>query len=138
MTNESASGDALRGMMSKAREKLAAARRELDGGFSGEASSRAYYAVFHALSAVLASRRLAFSSHAQTLGAFNRQFVKTGIFPPETTRQLQRLFEDRQTADYDWASVMDPQTAAEDVADAGRILDACAAYLAKTVPEFGD
>jgi hypothetical protein len=32
-------------------------------------------------------------------GAFNREFVKTGAFRSAATKQLQRLFEDRQMAD---------------------------------------
>lgn len=88
-------------MMAKANEKLGAARREMDAGFYGEVASRAYYAVFHAISAALFSRGITYSSHAQVVGEFNRNFVKTGEFSADTTRKLQRLFEDRQTADYD-------------------------------------
>ena len=65
--------DVLRAMLRKAREKLASARKNLDSGFYGDVASRAYYAAFHAISAVLADRGLTFSSHAQTLGAFNRE-----------------------------------------------------------------
>jgi uncharacterized protein (UPF0332 family) len=101
----------------------------LPPGFDGEASSRAYYAVFHAITAVLATRGLAFSSHAQTIGAFNREFVKTGLFPSGTTRILQRLFEDRQVADYEWIVSVDRQTAREDVANAQTLVEACAQYV---------
>ena len=128
--------DVLRAMMGKAREKLASSKLELVNRLAGEASSRAYYAVFHALTAVLASKGLSLSSHAETLGAFNREFVKTGVFPIETTRKLQRLFEDRQMADYDWANTVDSQTASEDVAEAEGILEACEAYLLKTVQGY--
>jgi len=40
-----ASAESLRAIMAKADEKLMAAKRELESGFPGEASSRAYYAV---------------------------------------------------------------------------------------------
>ena len=125
-------------MMKKAREKLAASKLELSNSLMGEAASSAYYAVFHALTAVLASKGLSFSSHAQTLGMFNREFVKTGDFPVETTRKIQHLFEDRQMADYDWANTVDSQTAAEDVADSEGILQACDSYLLKTVHGYAD
>lgn len=136
MSAEPVSLDALRGMMAKARQKLAAAEREHAAGFSGEAVSRAYYAVFHAVSAALAAKRLSFSSHGQVLGAFNREFVKTGVFPTGTTRGLQRLFEHRQMADYDWTSATDPQTAAEDLADATAIVQACEDYLRQSVSGY--
>ena len=120
-----ANAETLRAILAKADEKPASAERDLAADFPGDASSRAYYAVFHAITAALATRGLSFSSHAQTIGAFNREFVKTGVLSPNTTRQLQRLFEDRQTADYDWVTVVDAQTATEDVANARTIVEAC-------------
>lgn len=102
MTSQSAEPAILRAMLGKADEKLSAARAANWDGFFGEAASCSYYAAFHAASAVLAQKGLAFSSHAQVMGAFNREFVKTAILPADTTRRIQRLFEDRQTADYDW------------------------------------
>jgi uncharacterized protein (UPF0332 family) len=124
-----ASKESLRAIMAKAEEKLAAAERELTAGFAGEASSRAYYAVFHAITAALAMKGLSFSSHQQTIGAFNREFVKTGVFPPETTRWLQRLFDDRHTADYDWLTTVDMETATEDVANAKMLVIACRKHI---------
>lgn len=129
MSADRLNSDNLKAMMAKANEKLAAADRELSGGFYGEAASRAYYSVFHALSAVLATQGLSFSSHSQTLGAFNKHFVKTEIFPIGTTRKLQRLFEDRQVADYDWIHTVDAETAEEDVTAASDIVKACAEYI---------
>ncbi len=133
MSAENLSSDNLNAIMAKAHEKLAAANRELSGGFYGEAASRAYYAVFHALSAVLATQGLSFSSHSQTLGGFNKHFVKTAIFPAETTRKLQRLFEDRQIADYDWIHTVDAETAEDDVNAASEIVKACAEYIKSSV-----
>jgi len=121
--------EVLRGMMNKANEKLAAAKMDIKTGFFGDASSRAYYAAFHAVSAILASHGLTFSSHAQTLGTFNREFVKTGIFPSDSFRKVQRLFEDRQVADYDWNRSVDKETAEKDVADAEWLVNECRSYL---------
>ena len=129
MTQQAVTRDILEKMLAKSREKLGAAERELAGEHYGEAASRAYYAVFHALSAVLATKGLSYSSHSQTLGGFNKHFVKEGLFEKTTTRKLQRLFEDRQIADYDWIDTVDAETGEEDVNDAKSIVDACEAYL---------
>lgn len=128
-----ATPQALRAMLKKARQKLAAARKDMESGFFGDACSRAYYATFHAVSAVLAHHGLAFSSHSQTLAAFNREFVKTAVFPSDTFRKLQRLFEDRQFADYDWTREIDNQTAQKNLDDAQWLIDACTDYLEKTL-----
>lgn len=129
MTGFNSSPDILKAMLAKADEKLAAARRDLNDGFYGEVSSRAYYAVFHAISAVLASRGMTFSSHAQVIGAFNKEFVKTAVFSADTTRKLQRLFEDRQISDYDCAGKIDKETARADFDDALALVNVCRDYL---------
>lgn len=116
-------------MLSKAADKLAAAERDLAAGACAEAVSRAYYAVFHAMCAALATRGLSFSSHAQTIGAFNREFVRTGVFAPHVTRIVQQLFDDRHTADYDWLNDIESAVACEDVAAATRLVEECRRYV---------
>jgi uncharacterized protein (UPF0332 family) len=118
------------GLLAHARAKLQAARVLLEADAPGDAASRAYYAAFHAVSAALLARGLAFSSHSQVLGAFNRDFVHAGDFPRDFTAILTRLFEDRQTGDYDPASPLETADAERDVRDAERIVEAVATHLA--------
>lgn len=116
-------------MVGHARRKLQAARILLSGGAPADAASRCYYAAFHAVSAVLLARGLAYSSHSQVLGAFNRDLVRPGHFPPEFTTILTRLFEDRQTGDYDPTPGLGPDEASRDLADAERVVDEIERYL---------
>ena len=125
--------ESLRAMLEKAFGKLATARKDLEYGYFDDVCSRAYYGAFHAVSAVLAEKGLAFSSHAQTLGAFNREFVKSGIFTADTFRKLQRLYEDRQTGDYDLSRNIDRETAKKDLVDAEWLIDTCRKYLEEKV-----
>lgn len=94
-----------------------------------DAVSRAYYAVFHAMNAALISRGLSFSSHAQTIGVFNREFVKSGVFPKEYSQIIQDLFEDRQAGDYDVDTIIDEQTARESIDKAEIIISGIERYL---------
>ena len=119
----------LRQILEKAESKLKTARIDFDNGQYDDAISRAYYAVFHAISAALLSRQLVFSSHSQVVGAFNKEFVKAGIVPKEFTAIIQRLFADRQTGDYDIIDVIDKETAAEGIRNAVTILSAIRSYL---------
>lgn len=118
-------------MLSKAREKLKTAQIDFDNERYEDSVSRAYYAVFHSISAVLLSKGLHFSSHGQTIGAFNKEFIKTQKFPASFTRTIRKLFKERQTSDYDFESYIDADIAKEDLAEAGKIIDACEEYLAK-------
>jgi uncharacterized protein (UPF0332 family) len=116
-------------MLAKADQKLGVARRACDAGEWDEASSRAYYAAFHAVAAVLRQRGLTFSSHGQTLGSFNRECVRTGELPADFTKALTRLYRDRQVADYECINMVDEPTARQDLSDTERIVAACRSLL---------
>ncbi len=113
----------------KARHKLDTARLLLSNDRNDDAVSRAYYAVYHGISAVLLSKRLVFSSHSQVIGAFNREFVKTGIFPADFTKKIQRLFDFRQAGDYAVDPSIDHETAKTLTDDAGMIIESIERYL---------
>ena len=93
--------DQLQLMIGKAFRSIAAAHRNIEEGDYDFASSRAYYAAFYAMEAVLLTKGLAYSKHAGVISAFNQHFIKTDIFPKEFSKLITRLFRERQTGDYD-------------------------------------
>lgn len=113
----------------KAKEKMKTARIDYDFQRYEDSISRAYYAVFHAISAVLLSKGLHYSSHSQTIGYFNKEFIKTGVFPKEFSKNIQKLFNDRQTGDYGFEIFSEPDTAKEDMEMAEKIIKACEDYV---------
>lgn len=129
MKLQSLEPEILQAMISKAEEKLASARISFESGFYDDASSRAYYSAFHAVSAALGARGLVYSSHGQTLGAFNKEFVKTGVIEQEAFRRLQKLFANRQIGDYDASSSIDRDQAKRDLDEARWIVDRCKALM---------
>jgi len=68
--------------------------------------SRTYYAMFYSTQAALLTKNLSFSSHKGVISAFGEHFVKTGIFPKEMGRELNRAFEKRQIGDYEYTFVI--------------------------------
>lgn len=123
--------DVIKAMLSKAHEKLKTALIDFDNKRYDDSVSRSYYAVYHAISAVLLSKGLHFSSHGQTIGAFNREFVKIKKFPAVFTKMIEKLFNERQTGDYDFESYIDEDIAQEDLTHAEDILKSCEEYLKK-------
>lgn len=119
-------------VLAKAGEKLRVAEMLLANGAWDDAVSRAYYAAFHAISALHLSKGQVYSSHAQSIGRFNKDFVKTEISPKEFSAILTRLFEDRQSGDYDLSGLVTAEDARRDVEDAKRFLDAIIDYLGTT------
>ena len=62
--------------------------------------SRSYYAMFYCVQALLSKEDIRTSKHSGAIAAFNRKFVKKGIFDKEFSRWLQEAFDLRQRADY--------------------------------------
>lgn len=91
--------------------------------------NRAYYAMFYALLALLATRQLGTSKHSGALRLFDREFVKTGLFPPELSRSLRLAFNRRQTHDYSEMIEVDESMAEETLSEARIFVEAIEAYL---------
>jgi uncharacterized protein len=125
-------------MLSKAHEKLETSKILLQSRSFDDSVSRSYYAVFHAMSAVLISKGLIFSSHSQAIGAFNREFVKTGIFPKVYSEIIQGLFEDRQIGDYEIDTSINEVIAQESIGYAETIVSDIEHYLEKKSKESDD
>lgn len=68
--------------LERARVDLLAAESNIQQGFHSVAISRAYYAMFYAASALLASKGLSRSKHSGVHSAFGEQFVKAGLIEP--------------------------------------------------------
>jgi len=131
MTDGGSNIDIIKLMLRKGHEKLETARLNFNNERYDDTVSRAYYEVYHTISAVLMSMGLHFSSHKETIGAFNKEFIKPGTFPGYFFRIIQKLFLERHTSDYDFVGHIDPEIAREDLDMVMEMLDACELYLAK-------
>ena len=86
--------------LEQAEEALAAAQSNLVGGFERSAISRAYYSMFYAVLALLATTRTETSRHGMAIAQFDQHYVKTALFTKEYSRSLHEAFLHRQKADY--------------------------------------
>ena len=87
--------------LEQADESLEAASILLDQGLIRPSVNWAYYAMFYAVLALLAGRKKETSKHSGAISLFDREFVKTGIFPKNLSRWLHGAFDLRQRADYE-------------------------------------
>ena len=99
-------------------EILAAAAQHSD------AISRAYYAVFHAASALLASIGRSSRTHDGLRALIGEHFVRPGILDPAHGRALSRLAADRNDAEYNVAAVFRDEDVREALAHAAAFLAA--------------
>lgn len=72
----------------KARRSLATADDLRARGDYDFAASRAYYAMFYVAEALLWTLNQSYSSHAATLGAYGKEFAKTGRLDPKYHKWL--------------------------------------------------
>lgn len=86
--------------LDRADSSLQAARLLFDANLPDDVASRAYYASFHAASALLLSDGLSFTSHSGVLRAISLNFVKTGRLDRRHGKNLNWLAELRQVGDY--------------------------------------
>lgn len=86
--------------ISLATEDLGAATDNLRLGHFRVAVSRAYYAMFYAVTAVLGSRGQWRSKHQGLIAAFGEYLVKPGLVEPRYGRMLHDAFEVRMDSDY--------------------------------------
>ncbi|MDX1631044.1 MAG: HEPN domain-containing protein [Thermoanaerobaculia bacterium] len=81
-------------------EEIAAAERLLESDLARVALTRVYFALFHAVRALLYAHGHEPRSHAGARTLFGRHFVKEGAFTPADGRLLTRLQRQREKADY--------------------------------------
>ena len=71
-------------------------------------SNRLYYAVYHAISALLIHDGHQVNTHHGSYAMFGQQYVKTGILPAEYGRLYNQLQTMREQSDYNCAFEADP------------------------------
>lgn len=115
--------------LTQARETLREAEILRAAAAQRGAINRAYYAMFYALLALLATRQLGTSKHSGAIGLFDREFVKPGLFAVDLSRALHLAFDRRQSQDYGEWIALEVGALDETLSDAQRFIEAVEAYL---------
>jgi uncharacterized protein (UPF0332 family) len=89
----------IRSQWTKSIRSIAAAEAILETD-PDSAASRAYYAAFHGVTAVLAGRGMEFTKHTAVRAALHRDLIQSGALPVELGRDYDFLLDLRETADY--------------------------------------
>jgi len=120
--------------LSKARyqhgvECLESAKLLLDAGNYKSAANRSYYAVFHAMRAVLALDEIDMKHHSGIISEFRRLYIKTGVFDVSLSETISVLFNIRQDSDYDDFFVISKAEVVAQIASAEHFLSEIDKYL---------
>ncbi len=121
--------------LEKGRRKLDVAVKLSASGDFDDAVSRAYYAAFHAVRALLTSAGQNPPTHSGVVTLFNLLFVKSGKLSKDLGRLFINLKDDREGVDYELFADADQGMAKLAIEEASRLLTEAAEYLEKVMTE---
>lgn len=96
------------------------------------ATSRAYYAAFHATQAVLLTQGFQPRTHQGTMYLFNHHFVKKGLMEPEYSQVLARAAKYREEADYRHTMTFTKSQTEQTIEEVERFLKRIEVFLRET------
>jgi len=86
--------------MEKAKEDLEASELMFKNGKFSQSINRSYYAIFHAVRALLALDKFDSQKHSGIISYFNQNYIKTGKIEVEFSKMLTAAFKIRSDSDY--------------------------------------
>ncbi len=86
--------------LESARERLSAAKLEMEAGHFKDSINRSYYAFFHVIRSLLAEKHIDFKKHSAVISYFRRNYIKTGIFEEKYSDYIGKAFILRNNSDY--------------------------------------
>ena len=115
--------------LERAHESIKAAELMQENSMYIPAMNRIYYSMFYAVQALLILKKSSFSKHGQVKEFFNKEFIKTGVFPKEVGRLFNTVFEYRQKFDYVDLIIPSKELISDYVAKAKYFIETLSAYI---------
>lgn len=113
----------------RAKEDLESAHNTYDSGEFRTANNRAYYAVFHALRAVLALDEYDSKKHSGIISEFRKRYIKTQIFESSVSDMIGDTFEIRNLSDYEDMYIVSKSATLIQIQNAEKVVKAVEEYL---------
>lgn len=110
-------------------EALRAAQSLVAEGLYRSAMSRAYYALFHHVKALLYTQGFEPKSHEGLEHLFGLHFVRSGRVDPSSAKLLARLQKYREQSDYGLVTVFTRKDVEQELAEIGRFLQTIQPHL---------
>lgn len=82
------------------KEKIKVCDLLYEAGYYKDANNRAYYSIFNSIRAILATEPIDFKRHKDVIGYFNKNYIKTEIFPRELGHKISFANAIREDSDY--------------------------------------
>jgi uncharacterized protein (UPF0332 family) len=116
-------------LLEKAFQSLDAAESLFKDSFIDFSASRAYYAMFYSLEALLLDKNLSFSKHSGVISAFGKEFVKTGLVDKKFHQYVLEAFDLRNVGDYGAVHAVPKEKGVEIMANARELIGMIQKYI---------
>ncbi len=94
-------------------------------------ANRSYYAVFHAMRAVLVFDEFDSKKHSGIISEFRKRYIKTGVFTAEISKIIDLQFSARSHSDYDDFYIISKEESINGLHEAEKMVDEVEKYLEK-------
>lgn len=94
-------------------------------------NNRAYYAMFHAVRALLALEGIDYKKHSAIIAHFQREYIRTGVFDREYSDILMKASAIRNSSDYDDFYLASRDETAQQIKNAEKFIAAIDSYISK-------
>ena len=111
-----------------AKSDIKSAKILLDAGECRGANNRAYYGIYHAIHALDGN---AYKRHKDALANFNKNYIKTEIFPRILGRKIAEAEEIRHASDYDDFYIATREEVEEQIDTAVELVEKIEEYVLK-------
>lgn len=118
-----------------AKSDVKSAKILLEAGEFRGSNNRAYYGIYHGISAIHALDGNAYKRHKDALANFNKNYVKSEIFPRTLGRRIAEAEEIRHASDYDDFYIATKDEAEEQIKTAEELIDQIEQYVKKKLLE---
>lgn len=119
--------------LEKAKETLNSARILYDNNDLSGANNRAYYSIFYAIRAILAIERIDFKRHKDVIAYFNKNYVKTEIFPRKMGSKIAQAKTIREDCDYDDEYEPSSEKTMQQIETASELIEMVEKFLQKQI-----
>jgi len=128
--------DLMKYRLGTAKSDLKAAKILIEAKEYRASNNRAYYAIFHAISAIHALDEKTYKRHKDAISSFNKDYVKTEIFPREIGKKISFAEEIRHASDYDDFYIATKEKSQEQIKTAEELIQMVENFCKNKIEDF--
>lgn len=113
----------------KAKIDIQASEENFNLGLYETSANRSYYAIFHAIRALLALEGIDFKKHSGVISHFRKNYINTKIFGIEYSDFIKNAFDIRNDSDYEDFFVIAKQDVEKQIVNAKKFVTVIENYI---------